>query len=135
MSREIKFRAWDKKEQCWVNGFSIHSSGLFSDMIKGEINKSGVCVANCDWQDLNKLEHIHIMQYTGLKDKNGKEIYEGDIYKAKMYIVKNGKTIESIEVVEDIRGDNVYYYDEVEVIGNIFEDGDLLNDSKEPKTD
>ena len=50
--REIKFRAWDKEIKC---------------MIKNPLNFP-------EWYPTNEL-----MQYTGLKDKNGKEIYDGDI--------------------------------------------------------
>lgn len=109
--REIKFRAWyhtEKRMIDWneMQDNSIESLDTYFRGVFGDVSP--------------------VMQYTGLKDKNGKEIYEGDIYKAKMHVVKTGRTIESIEVVEDIRGDNVYYYDEVEVIGNIYENPDLL---------
>src|SRR5690606_21196229 len=111
LMREIKFRAWDKE-----NEVMIYPKGVLFD---GR-------VVNFSCGMLEPFEGYELMQYTGLKDKNGKEIYEGDIYKAKMHVVKTGRTIESIEVVEDIRGDNVYYYDEVEIIGNIYEHPHLL---------
>ena len=60
--REIKFRAWDNKQNKMRNdGFSIYYDGSiqFADSIESK--------------------DFILMQYTGLKDKNGKEIYEGDI--------------------------------------------------------
>ena len=57
--RDFKFRAWDK----WSNKMIQPNNGDFIGWH-----------AMSNWRDC-----LHIMQYTGLKDKNGKEIYEGDI--------------------------------------------------------
>lgn len=113
MSREIKFRAWDKgfKHMAYrePNGYGISFSegiGLFT---KAEY--------------LRPSEDFELMQYTGLKDKNGKEIYEGDVVEFSSALISDER-----DVVEYRSGfyRNFTLYEESVVIGNIHENPELL---------
>lgn len=68
MKREIKFRGWDNLNKKMYEVFSF-----CKDYIKIVTENIGDGVSKYD------IERFEIMQYTGLKDKHGKEIYEGDI--------------------------------------------------------
>lgn len=127
--REIKFRAYDLEDKM----MKVFDFGIFNRVPAG-------------YEDLTKL-----MQYTGLKDKNGKEIYEGDIVCWKDLSKASDGTLEDNVVVfwddEHLRWgaeslnvigvyQELYDYsdvDEIKVIGNIYENKELLEKEKSSK--
>ena len=117
--REIKFRAWNI-------GFS-----KMSEKIEWIDFKEGT--AGCVFDGISMpilFRGLKLMQYTGLKDKNGKEIYEGDIIRAfdENYEVKFKQTKSGLRVdygYPDYH--NGPAPDWVEVIGNIRENPKLIN--------
>lgn len=120
MQRDIKFRAWikaDKRMEMCISVNPFH-------------------VSDCDrlhW----KHEEVELMQYTDLKDKNGKEIYEGDILSC-----GDGKVPTQILWVDDYGGwgaknlkrNEIHAMDKYfkryisEIIGNIYDNPELLQE-------
>lgn len=136
-NREIKFRAWDKREGKLLFGLE---PALFLSFIGGVYQGFDEYGDSHDWS-----KYIVLMQYTGLKDKHGKEIYEGDIllYKdAELEVTWcNGgfKLMERASMLSIQVGDGWLsdilktchchdnQVDDIEVIGNIYETPQLLD--------
>lgn len=133
--REIKFRAWCERTNKMSEEFNLGYSS-FKFVFKNHVEH---------WPPDNK--NLAIMQYTGLKDKNGKEIYDRDIFKD--YVLLPGvnpnlNTKEALYIVEietplSVKFKFIRYLREApkykmgtnnkQVIGNIYENKELLNEN------
>ena len=132
MSREIKFRAWDKakKWMCFFGpDFDMDDDYNFLAFLTPK-NISGPL------GDHNSMERYLLMQFTGLKDKNGKEIYEGDILSfqfdnpvANYKLAVEWKTGMTECCQNSFDGYETKDLDNAEVIGNIYENPELKGDS------
>lgn len=129
MNREIKFRAWFDKQMCYAdkrpNPFyiAIHPSGAPSIVLLFDKTNEPHFIGE------GRLESL--MQFTGLKDKNGNEIYEGDVLDDKSgrhcvvfswgsFLAENVKYKSYFAHISDLDDDTL------EVIGNVYESPNLL---------
>ena len=120
--RDIKFRVWDNERNAMFNSKSVDI-----DFFEGKIEITSDTI-RYDEVYTDEIKDFELMQYVGCKDKNNKEIYEGDIVKTKEYI---GQIIYSKGMFFiDAKGDfylPIYNVSEfMEVIGNIYENPELL---------
>lgn len=132
--RDIKFRVWDTENKEMLKVQELD----FEDTFYG----GRLSIRTDEYNDYFDMEDMILMQYTGLKDKNGKEIYEGDIVRIKgeielldikgkveysetfaQYIITNTKNIaHETEALGD--------YENIEVIGNEFDNPELLEEGE-----
>lgn len=122
--REIKFRAWDKENKAFMpsEGYAICDGDVM-----------GLRYGN-EMEDV-LTDQIELMQYTGLKDNNGREVYEGDVLDIGLQN-QDGKPVVAPVSYEkyiagyvlDNGGNGIWQRldEDCEVIGNIYENPELL---------
>lgn len=146
MNRTIKFRAWDKKTKKMrkINSIAFDENGDIK-----VINLWGKDIINDKDIICHREKGVQLLQYTGLNDKNGKEIFESDIVNVKAYydnepllaVVKFGEGIFDggaykftgfyLDFGSNYQGEDTYQLDSksvkhYEVVGNVYEDLKLL---------
>jgi len=122
-NREIKFRAWDKIKKRMLSVYHLRKEGIIG--MADNIISSQHC----------KIDNVILMQYTGVKDRNKKEVYEGDIIK---YVGRDGKfQVEEIVFIDgcfcrrtsmsDIPIGDTLYTPQIDfmIVGNIYENKEL----------
>ena len=129
--REIKFRAWDKENKKMMKVSSL------------SLENKEIAVRENGTYHFFRMQNLELMQYTGLTDKNGTEIYEGDIIKYKFPYDRRLIHISPVKFLEtetsfgikDRYGNEIPLYrittgNFFEVIGNIYENPELLEENK-----
>ena len=129
--REIKFRAWHKEKNIMVYDNEDDTYGYWDGCCNSNVGMVNT-VLNSKW-----YSQYEFMQYTGLKDKNGKEIYEGDIIQyedihkgvveysekyAQYVLNQTGQVVDEYEPLGD------YNMEVFEIIGNIYDNPDLFKE-------
>ena len=148
--RDIKFRVWDKEyeKMTYFNDEDYEYKLPFVFRLDQVLKKDSNYDDYEDFEYNDVTDSVEVMQYTGLKDKNGKEIYEGDIieFSYDMFVgnfdtfVAKGKVVFKegafyVEIFENERTtkDEAYLLysinlDTIEVIGNIHDNPELLEE-------
>jgi len=144
--REIRFRAWDTRRRTMVYEVEVHS---------GEQDWWQAYIGT--WEVLPASEGI-LMQYTGLKDKEGQEVYEGDVLLSETYATESNPMAEPdmavveflsgafgmrylsyqglsvrngrFESFQSLIGDEDTLFEE-KVIGNVYQNPELINNGGE----
>ena len=121
--RDIKFRAWDNNEEWMVDDMLLSFDG---EILTDDVQPHDTPYKEIELADEGRYE---LMQYTGMKDVKGVEIYEGDILQSEHYfkykVVFKGDCWRC-ESLKNSRFKNRFIGRDLKVIGNIYENPELL---------
>jgi len=134
--RQIKFRLLHEGEVIYVDGDQVElitTKNGFDLLLHEQYFETGSGVAEEMWRVV-RHPCENLMQYTGLKDKNGKEIYEGDCFRflndTDRWIIRWNDDDAGFEGYEPTSGSltNCFVGDEMELLGSIYENPELIQE-------
>ena len=137
--RDVKFRGKRLDNGEWIHGYLIQSLPYQDGSVRAWIKKRSLLPPTTIYHSISFFDEVDpgtVGQYTGPKDRNGVEIYEGDVYRYEGREVANGKQIFPIrtKTIENFIRDtntmlNIFECssrNSIEVIGNIHDNPELL---------
>ena len=119
-----KYRVWDKERKRFITDVEwgkLRKKGWYFDIFNGDMRQ--VISREPNYEE-RIVDTVGLMKYTGLKDKNGKEAYEGDIYHCGYKYEDGTHKYGDKNIIKDIR--DFEPEDNFTIIGNIYENKELI---------